>query len=208
MGLSKSDKRLFLLCSVCSCVFLDSRHLLGPSEERARYEQHRNAPTPEYESFLNRLVDPLGAMAPAGTKEGLDYGCGPVPVLSALLEKKGVKMAHYDPFFFPEPELLDKQYSVIACSEAAEHFHRPRQEFDRLNRLMKPGSVLGVMTQMRAQWDGFFDWYYPRDPTHVTFYSPRTMRWIASQYGWVPTFLPHSVVIFRKEPSSASGEAT
>lgn len=207
MGLSKSDSRLFLLCTVCSCVFLDSEHLLTPMEEKARYEQHKNSPTPEYEAFLGRLVEPLGAMARSG-EEGLDYGCGPVPVLSAMMEKKGMKMSHYDPFFFPEAANLRKQYSFIACSETAEHFHRPRQEFDRLNRMMKPGSVLGVMTQMRAQWDGFFDWHYPRDPTHVIFYSPRTMRWIASQYGWVPTFLPHSVVIFRKELSTVSEGAT
>jgi SAM-dependent methyltransferase len=203
MGLSQPDHRLFLLCTHCACVFVAKEHLPSRAEEESRYRQHKNDPTPEYKGFLSRLAEPLASFAKAGS-EGLDYGCGPVPVLSTILEGKGFRMHNYDPFFFSDDTALKSPYDFISCSETAEHFHQPGTEFDKLNALLKPGGYLGVMTQMRAQWDGFFEWHYPRDPTHVIFYSPRTMRWIANEYGWTPTFLPENVVIFQKAESTGS----
>ena len=206
-GQLPSDKRMFLLCSGCACIFVRGDGLLVAEEEKQRYLQHNNEATPEYEKFLNRLAVPVTREAkPAGA--GLDFGCGPVPVLSVLLAKQGFKMRQYDPFFFPDQGALTSRFDFITCSEAAEHFHQPLKEFELLNRLLRPNGVLGVMTQMRAQWEGFFEWHYPRDPTHVIFYSPRTMHWLAERFGLEPTFLPENVVIFRKTSSSAFGVRT
>lgn len=189
--------RVFFHCPGCDCAFLGATHLLIASEEKGRYLQHRNDPTPEYQAFLNRLALPLLTKL-GGVQQGLDYGCGPVPVLSQILERAGHRMWNWDPFFFPTAESLAAAYDFITCSEAAEHFHRPAFEFDRLNGLLKKRGYLGVMTQMRGSWEGFFEWHYPRDPTHVIFYSPRTMQWIAKHFQWELEFFPDNVVIFQK----------
>ncbi len=191
------NQRLFLHCENCDCVFSSVASLLSSIEEKQRYLQHNNQPTPQYEDFLNRLVIPVSQRL-RGKKKGLDFGSGPVPVLSQLLKKHGHTMVHYDPYFFPERALLEESFDFITCCETAEHFHHPEQEFVLLDKMLQPGGYLGLMTQMQTEWTGFFDWYYPRDPTHVMFYSPRTMEHIAARFGWEVEFLPQNVVIFRK----------
>ena len=52
---------------------------------------------------------------------------------------------------------------------------------------------------MLEDWSGFPSWYYHHDPTHVNFYSQKTMTWIAGEYGWQATFPTANVVLFRKE---------
>ena len=54
------------------------------------------------------------------------------------------------------------------------------------------------MTEMPDDWAGFPEWRYHRDPTHVAFYTRRTMRWIAARHGWQATFPRRNVVLFRK----------
>ncbi|MBY0370327.1 class I SAM-dependent methyltransferase [bacterium] len=186
---------VYFHCPTCDGVFLDSACLLGPADERARYEQHHNEATPEYEAFLSRLAVPLLRRLSPGNK-GLDFGCGPVPVLSRILERAGMHMQHFDPFFFPQAAALSVAYDFVTCSETAEHFHFPSQEFDRLHGLIRPGGHLGVMTQRKDSWEGFWEWHYPRDPTHVFFYSEKTFRWVAAKYQWHAEFEPQGVVIF------------
>lgn len=152
---------------------------------------------------MGRLANPLLQILGAASSEGLDFGCGPHPVLAALFERNGHKVKSYDPIFFPQASFLESRYDFITCSEAAEHFHEPLKEFQLLDRLIKPQGHLAVMTQMKKSWDGFFDWYYPRDPTHVVFYSPRTMRWLAHYFDWELRFFPENTVIFQKAARSA-----
>jgi hypothetical protein len=44
----------------------------------------------------------------------------------------------------------------------------------------------------------FETWSYVRDPTHVSFYRPRTMSWIAERYGWELEIPDRSVSLFHK----------
>ena len=54
------------------------------------------------------------------------------------------------------------------------------------------------MTQMLADWSGFRGWHYHSDATHISFYSQRTMRWLAERFGWSVRFPREHVTIFRK----------
>lgn len=171
-------------CPACEATLLDPRHWLAASDERAVYEQHRNDPfDPAYRRFLSKLADPLLArLGPA--QSGLDYGCGPGPALAAMLREAGHAMALYDPFFHPDPAPLAATYDFVTCTEVAEHFHSPADEFDRLGRLLRPGGQLAVLTRFQDDDAGFADWHYRRDPTHVVFYRAATFRRIAAQRGW------------------------
>lgn len=193
-------------CGHCAATFLDPRHRLSAAAERMVYEQHRNDPgDPAYRRFLARLSDPLLArLAPASS--GLDYGCGPGPALAAVLREAGHAMALHDPFFHPDPGPLATTYDFVTCTEVAEHFHRPADEFDRLGRLLQPGGWLAVMTCFQDDDARFADWHYRRDPTHVVFYRAATFRVLAAQRGWACE-IPVKDVALLKAPEAGSEPA-
>ncbi|ANB03036.1 hypothetical protein ECTOBSL9_2587 [Ectothiorhodospira sp. BSL-9] len=180
----------YFLCSDCRLVWLDPVRWLSVAGEREYYASHRNDPGDAgYRAFLSRLSDALWPRLSAGAR-GLDYGCGPGPALSRMLEEKGFPTRYYDPVFFPDQAALTQHYDFITCSETAEHFRAPGLEFERLSALLRPGGWLGVMTGFRPADAHFPRWHYRRDPTHICFYSPDTLAWIARRHGWrleIPT---------------------
>lgn len=188
--------RAYHRCGTCRLVFLDRSLLPDAADERARYETHENDPSdPRYRAFLDRLAGPLIQCLTPGA-EGLDYGSGPGPTLSVMLEERGFPMAVYDPFFAPDASVLDRMYDFVTCTETAEHFFEPGREIDRMASLLRPGGWIGIMTGIFHEEMDFEDWWYVRDPTHVCFYAPATFRWIADHYGWRLLAPGRNVVIF------------
>jgi hypothetical protein len=189
-------------------TFLDPAQRLSADDERARYGLHQNHPDdPGYRRFLGIAAEAVFGLIAAGAG-GLDYGCGPVPVLADMFRETGHPMAVYDPFFFNDPGVLGRPYDFITCTEAAEHFYRPIEEFETFDRLLKPGGLLAVMTNFRTDTVDFSTWHYRRDPTHVVFYRERTMHYLARRFGWTCT-LPVAHVALMKKPVhsiSAPGE--
>jgi hypothetical protein len=194
------QERRYQACDTCGLVFMAPEHRLGPEAERAHYGTHRNDPAdPAYRAFLGRVAVPLVERLPAGAT-GLDFGCGPGPALAVMLAEQGFPTALYDPFFAPDPGVLERTYQFVTCTETAEHFHSPALEFERLDRLLAPGAWLAVMTGLLRDDCAFERWHYARDPTHVCFYRSRTMQWIAGRFGWLLTSPGGDVVLFRKPP--------
>ncbi|MGI9383409.1 MAG: class I SAM-dependent methyltransferase, partial [Methyloligellaceae bacterium] len=173
------DGRDYWQCEVCEARFLDPHQQPGPQAERDHYLLHENDPgDPRYRKFLSKLAEPLLEKLGAGMC-GLDYGCGPGPALAAMLREAGQCMSLYDPFFHPDLQRLSQTYDFIVCTETAEHFHRPADEFDRLDTMLRPGGWLGVMTCFQTDDALFADWHYRKDPTHVVFYRETSLRMIA-----------------------------
>lgn len=171
-------------CPVCEATFLEPSQRPDPRAEYAHYLSHENAvDDPRYRQFLSRLAEPLAARLAPGA-EGLDYGCGPGPALAAMLREAGHPMTVYDPFFAPDTAPLDRCYDFVTCTETAEHFFAPAEEFDRLGRLLRPGGWLGVMTCFQTDDARFAGWHYRSDPTHVVFYREATLAHLARVRGW------------------------
>ncbi len=166
--------------------------------ERERYLQHNNeVDDPDYRAFLSRLWDRIRPLLPAGAT-GLDHGAGPGPALVAMMREDGFEVEGYDPIFEPRPELLQRTYDFVVCTETLEHMHRPGKDIKRLDRMIRPDGLLGVMTGMLDDVGSFESWYYRRDPTHVAFYSVETMEWIARHKGWRLELLAKDVAVFHK----------
>lgn len=192
-------------CDRCGLIHLTPDHRLTTAAEREEYAAHHNSPDdPRYRAFLSRLAVPLVGRLRDGA-EGLDFGSGPGPTLSVMLEEQGFPTAVYDPFFAPDPAVLGRRFDFITCTETAEHFFAPGVEFDRLNDLLQPGGWLGVMTESYTGDPPFEQWRYAREPTHVSFYRPDTMRWLASHHGWTFESPRSDVYLFRKCRDRASG---
>lgn len=187
-------------CAQCDLIYLNPAEHLSFSEEKQRYETHKNIPGDAgYEKFLRRLADPLLPLLTPGSK-GLDFGCGPGPALAALLRAQGFEMNIYDPYFAPDKKPLEQKYDFVTCTEVVEHFNFPKKSFELLMGLVKPGGLLGVMTQTPPGDPGvFLNWHYRRDPTHLNFYSSDCVDWIVKRWKFTRLLSPANIWILRKD---------
>lgn len=193
-----ADLRRYYLCANCSLIFADPKHNLSPAQEMAIYLNHRNGiNNPGYVDFLNRVIQPMLLRLDCGMR-GLDYGCGPGPTLSHLVQRHGIVCEIYDPLFADQP--LRPPYDFIFATECFEHFHHPEIEIGRISSLLKAGGLLGIMTERWTTREQFPAWYYTLDPTHVCFYHARTLDFVCKRYGFKLVWMDESrVAILRRE---------
>jgi 2-polyprenyl-3-methyl-5-hydroxy-6-metoxy-1,4-benzoquinol methylase len=190
--------RRYFRCPQCRLTFLDPTQRANRALERATYDQHQNDPAdPRYRAFLARLVEPLRARLEPGMV-GLDFGCGPGPAISAMLAEHDIAVVDYDPIYQPAPGALERRYDFVTCSEVVEHLHAPARALATIERLLRPGGWLGVLTEMQDDDARFARWWYLRDPTHVAFFRRETMQWIAGHFGWQITFPARNVTLFQR----------
>lgn len=193
-------------CPACHATFLEPSQRLDAAAEAAYYRLHRNdAADPAYRRRLLRLAEPLLARLAPG-RSGMDYGCGPGPALAAMLTEAGHRVALYDPLFLDDASVLSRRYDFVTCTEVAEHFHRPHEEFDRLGRLLRPGGWLALMTAFQTDDAAFAHWHYRRDPTHVVFYREATFHALAAARGW-RCVIPVADVALLQTPAGRDGSS-
>lgn len=176
----ENDKRKYLLCLTCHLIFIPPQYQISRSSSKLHYLNHNNTIEQEgYVNFLNRVITPALELIKPGMK-GLDYGCGPSPVLSKILELKGILCYNYDPLFdFDHPLEI---YDFVFATECFEHFNQPEKDIKDIVNLVKPGGFLGLMTHQWETIDKFRNWYYKNDPTHVSFYHRKTFDFISDHY--------------------------
>jgi SAM-dependent methyltransferase len=193
------EDAIYWRCRRCHATFLDAAAHPAREQELAHYLTHENhVDDPGYRAFLSRLASPLLERLGPRPLSGLDYGCGPGPALARMLRDAGHTVALYDPFFGPDGAALAATYDFITCTETAEHFHRPAAEFDRLDRLLRRGGWLGLMTSFQTDDGAFERWHYRRDPTHVVFYKRETLEVLAGDKGWSFESPAKNVALMRK----------
>jgi hypothetical protein len=192
------QRRAYRQCLACQLVFVPPRFHLSADQEKAEYDLHENDPHDlGYRSFLNRLAQPLLEKLQPGS-QGLDFGSGPGPCLSLMLEEQGHSVALYDLYYANHPELLESQYDFITATEVVEHLAKPLFELDRLWGMLKPGGQLAIMTKLVASPEKFANWHYKSDPTHISFFSAPTFEYLGQQWGSTPQFIGADVIIFQK----------
>lgn len=190
--------RDFLRCGTCALTFVPASQHATPAAEHARYATHRNGPEDAgYRAFLDKLLAPMAARLSAGAA-GLDYGSGPGPTASVMMRGRGFIMRDYDPLFAPDEDALRGAYAFITCTEVVEHFRRPAENFNNLDALLEPGGTLGVLTGVLEDDAAFPAWWYHKDATHVAFYRPETLAWIARRFGWTLERLSRDASLFLK----------
>ena len=195
-------KRDYLQCSQCDLVYVSPEFLPSKRVEKQEYDLHENSFEDEgYRKFLRKVLTPLTPFiknAQNTALVGLDFGCGPAPVLASMLEAEGVKMSTYDPFYANHLSVLEQSYDVVTCTEAIEHFHAPHVEWALFNKLVASGGVLAIMTKRVLDKARFANWHYKNDVTHVSFFSEATFQYLAQRDGYDVTFPASDVALLRK----------
>lgn len=126
----------------------------------------------------------------------LDFGCGPMPVLSAQLSYLGGSVAVYDKYFYPDTAVLNAQYDVITCTEVIEHIWQAGAVWEQFKRLLKPDGMLLIMTKRVIDEPRFAQWHYKNDPTHICFYHAKTAKYLGHKYGWTVSFPTNDIMLF------------
>ncbi|MGQ8364718.1 class I SAM-dependent methyltransferase [Glaciecola sp. 1036] len=172
---------------------------MSNEQEKAEYDQHENQlDDPGYIRFLSRAINPLLERLPEDTSNlrGLDFGCGPGPALATYLNNHGIDTEKYDPLYFPDNQLLQNTYDFVTCTEVVEHFNSPKQSWLQLFKLLKPNGILVVMTKLVIDQARFANWHYKNDPTHICFYSYKTLSFIAKEANYWVSLVNKDVAIF------------
>ena len=166
--------------------------------EKSHYDLHENNPEDrDYRNFLARLTKPLLKRLEPNCS-GLDFGCGPGPTLSIMMEEAGHKVSLYDPIYYPEVSPLSKSYDFITATEVFEHLHQPAKDLEILFNNLKAGGWIGIMTKRVLNKEAFAKWHYIQDPTHVCFWSETTFKWVAKKWHTSVEFPQADVVLLQK----------
>ncbi|MGB5444758.1 MAG: class I SAM-dependent methyltransferase [Psychromonas sp.] len=194
----KDKSRSYFQCSCCKLVFVLPEQRLDTASEKAHYDHHQNCPDDSgYRQFLSRLATPLIDRL-AANSNGLDFGCGPGPALAQLLREAGHKVALYDIYYHPDPQVLENRYDFVTATEVIEHLFDPQKIWSQWLNLVKPGGWIGIMTKLVIDLEAFADWHYKYDPTHVIFFSKETFRYLAERDNLALEFIGNDVIILRK----------
>ncbi len=182
ISLKGKNEIQFWQCPQCKLTYKDPSLFPKSHEEKHRYLKHTNSLADNgYVNFLSQAVEPT---LPFLTHNafGLDFGCGPSPVLQSLIEKNGYTCELYDPYFFPE--LPDERKDFIFATECFEHFFEPAKEMQLITSLLIPQGVLSIMTQRWNEETDFSTWWYAQDKTHVLFFHNDTFQYICKRFNF------------------------
>ena len=182
----KKIKSVYHKCSNCEFVFKDASCYVTPEQEQKIYETHNNSiDDPKYVEYFQRFIRQCDIKFVGGLKLALDFGSGPEPVLAQILKRDyGYEVDIYDKYYAPEKVYDGKCYDLITATEVVEHLADPLAYFKIFKSLLKPGGLLAVMTQFHHNDEKRFEhWHYRRDESHVSFFTPKTMAYIAEQVG-------------------------
>ena len=182
----KKFRLKYYYCHECGFISKDENSLISPEKELEIYSRHNNSiDDPRYVAYFKRFIEEAVIPFCRG-KRGLDYGSGPSPVLATILERDyGFSMDIYDLFFSPDRIYEGKTYAMITSTEVIEHLENPLEHFEIFKKCMGEGSVLSIMTLFHPESEEeFLNWYYMRDMSHISFYTPQTMRVIGEKPVW------------------------
>lgn len=194
----KDSRRAYFQCARCALVYVPREFHLSPAEEKAYYDLHENSLQDSgYETFLNRCAAPLIDALPSGAR-GLDFGCGPAPLLANLLARAGHPTATYDLYYQPDASVLAQSFDFIVSTEVVEHLSAPGEVIDSLWQRINRGGILALMTKLVASRERFASWHYIRDPTHIVFFSAETFSWLAEHLSAELEVIGSDVIFLRR----------
>jgi len=188
-------------CNLCGFIALDAKQRVDSIREKEQYDQHNNGFNDTgyvemFEDFIAQAIAPYSV----NIKSALDFGSGPGPVLCKLLEKRGLKVDIYDLYYAPEKVYSERSYDLITSTEVFEHLSKPMEVLEELVSHLNPNGYVVLMTKFPPKEDKeFLNWWYRRDPTHISFFTPKSFEIMAQKVGLkVLKTINNNIVVFQK----------
>ena len=192
---------IYYSCNSCGFIYLDDKNIIDSSSEKKHYEKHNNGfdslgYVKMFEDFIDMAIEPYIR----SIKTALDFGCGRGPVLAELLHRKGIKVDKYDIYFYPKEVYKGKKYDLITSTEVFEHIKEPINSLKLLAQHINIGGYIILMTKFPpSDEEDFLNWWYRRDVTHISFFTPRSFEIMAKEAGLkVVKTLNNNIAIFQK----------
>lgn len=185
------------VCQKCDFISKQESFHLSLEEEKGRYDEHKNDDENNigYMNMFKNIID-LHVRPLKNVKSILDFGSGPYPMLKKILERDGYNVSIYDPFFYKDLAYQNNKYDLIITTEAIEHFVNPINEIEHLLSLLNDKGYLVIMTNFRTmETEDFTNWWYRRDPTHISFFNENTFKYLESRYNLVEISNNHKNII-------------
>lgn len=181
----KAQQKAYNICKNCQAIMLQDNFLVTNDREKAQYENHNNTfQSKGYVKMFEDFLDFFWNDLDENKINALDFGSGPGPVLSQILEKKGLQVDIYDKFYQPKKVFTNKQYDLITSTEVFEHLQNPFATLSLLKKHLKKDGMIAIMTLFHDNnEENFLKWWYRRDPTHILFYTPKTFEVLARMCG-------------------------
>lgn len=182
----KTDRH-YRWCTNCDLISVAPEERVSAQSEYSRYLEHDNGFHQSgyvrmLTAFLQEVLHVTGLSSGSSL---LDFGCGYAPVLKAIAASRGFRASAWDPWFLSNPQALDRSYDAVLACEVVEHVGEPVELFERFSSLLEPQGALAIRSSLHpAGWESFFDFWYIRDRTHISFYSARTVAYCAERFGY------------------------
>jgi len=195
----RDKNRSYYQCNECELVFVPPEFRLDAQTEKAHYDHHENGLNDiGYRQFLSRLASPLlERLSPYSV--GLEFGCGPGPALAEIFKEAGHRISLYDIYYYPDAAALHQTYDFVSATEVIEHLYYPDKVWTQWLSLIKPGGWLAIMTKQVTDLDGFINWHYKLDITHVVFFSRATFEFLAKRDNLALEFIGNDVIFLQKK---------
>lgn len=196
----KQMQNTYYLCKNCDFIF--SSNLPTIEQEKNQYSHHNNSlKNIGYVEMLEKFIDTAIIPYSNTSKNVLDYGSGPEPVLSYLLKNRGFNVQIYDPIYAKDELFKYKKFSVIVSTEVFEHLHSPHETIKKLVEILKDNAILSFQTMFHPEDNKkFLNWWYRRDPTHVGFFSHKTVEKMQDIFKLtLLKFDDKNIAVFRKD---------
>jgi predicted TPR repeat methyltransferase/rubredoxin len=194
-------EQTYYRCSSCGFIYLDDTSIVSTIVEKKHYEKHNNSfECAGYVAMFEKFFQDTIQLYAKEIKTILDFGCGEEAVFSQILKKKGFEVDVYDLYFHPEKIYKSKKYDLITSTEVFEHLKEPQSVLQELTSSLNSKGYLILMTKFPPKDDKeFLDWWYRRDITHISFFTPKSFEIMGNEVGLnVLKTLDDNIVVFQK----------
>ena len=188
-------------CNFCGFIYLDDKFIIDKESEKSKYDMHNNGfdslgYVKMFEDFIEKSIAPYKE----NIESVLEFGCGSGPVLAELLERRGLIVDIYDLYFYPKKVYESKKYDLITSTEVFEHLKEPLKILRLLVEHTNESGYIVLMTKFPPKEDEvFLAWWYRRDPTHISFFTPKSFELMAKRVGLkVLKTIDENIVVFQK----------
>ncbi|MEE8484211.1 MAG: class I SAM-dependent methyltransferase [Nitrospinota bacterium] len=183
-----NDSRTFFKCPACTLIFTEEM-----ADEKAANEHYKNQWNNADEDFWKQQVDVLISVINKHKtpQRILDFGSGSGEITKEF-QRRGIDTTPLDPIihgYLKDQDYAEK-FDVVVGVEVIEHLPEIYGELEEIKKVLTDDGIIVFTTGLTNVFidapdavEVFAKWWYKDDPTHVSFFSNRSVFTMAGIAG-------------------------